>query len=76
MIHELLGINNNKVDLSRVPNINPEAKTVVLTTESDVFYKEHLMDNFGDLGQAVKRLAEKYRIVNEQNSNLDSIGKL
>lgn len=46
MVHELLGLNNNRIDLSRVPGISKELKEVVLSAENDEFYAnvrtEHL----------------------------------
>lgn len=38
MVHELLGINNNRVDLSRVPGISKDLREVVLSAENDEFY--------------------------------------
>lgn len=73
MIHELLGINNNEVDMSRVPNIKDEMKTIVLTTEHDDFYRDHIMDNFGDLGSAVKELTQKYAKENKKNTNIETV---
>ena len=38
MVHELLGLNNNRIDLSRVPGISKDLKEVVLSAENDEFY--------------------------------------
>lgn len=38
MVHELLGLNNNRIDLSRVPGINKDLREVVLSAENDEFY--------------------------------------
>lgn len=73
MIHELLTINNNEVNMSKVPGIKPELKTIVLTTEHDNFYHDHLYDNFGDIAVAVKDLTENYAKENKKNSNINSI---
>ena len=40
MIHELIGINNNRVDLSQVPGITKELEQVVMSAEYDEFYAE------------------------------------
>lgn len=45
MVHELLGINNNRIDLSRVPGISKDLREVVLSAENDEFYA-----NVGVLG--------------------------
>lgn len=73
MIHELLTINNNEVNMSKIPGIKPELKTIVLTTEHDNFYRDHLYDNFGDIAVAVKNLTEDYARENKKNSNINSI---
>lgn len=38
MVHELLGLNNNRIDLSRVPGVSKELREVVLSAENDEFY--------------------------------------
>lgn len=38
MVHELLNINNNRVDLSSVSGVAKELKEVVLSAEQDEFY--------------------------------------
>jgi hypothetical protein len=38
MVHELLGINNNRINLSSVPGISKELQEVVLSSEHDDFY--------------------------------------
>ncbi len=49
MVHEVIGIENNRVDLKNVPEIRPELKEVVLTTQYDHFYKGSMFLNFGEL---------------------------
>jgi len=39
MLHELLTINNNRVNLSEVPGVSKELKEVVLSQEHDEFYE-------------------------------------
>lgn len=38
MVHELLTITNNRVNLSQVPGIPKDLKEVVLSAEQDEFY--------------------------------------
>ena len=38
MVHELLGIHNNRVSLSNVPGISKDLQEVVLSSEHDEFY--------------------------------------
>ena len=49
MVHELLGIDNNRVDLSSVPKISKEMKKIVLSSEQDEFYAKNMFENFGDV---------------------------
>jgi len=38
MVHELLGINNNRVNLAHIPGVTKELQEVVLSAEHDEFY--------------------------------------
>ena len=38
MVHELLGINNNRVHLGSVPGISKDLQEVVLSSEHDEFF--------------------------------------
>lgn len=45
MVHELLGINNSRINLSAVPGISKDMHDVVLSSEHDEFYSRvnHLL---------------------------------
>lgn len=45
MVHELIGIKNNIVNLSNVPGISKDLEEVVLSAEYDEFY-EKVIFNF------------------------------
>lgn len=40
MVHELLTINNNQVDLSHVEDIKPDLQKLLLCAEQDDLYKQ------------------------------------
>uniref|UniRef100_A0A8C6NZI9 Vacuolar protein sorting-associated protein 45 n=1 Tax=Nothobranchius furzeri TaxID=105023 RepID=A0A8C6NZI9_NOTFU len=61
MVHELLGLNNNRIDLSRVPGINKDLREVVLSAEHDEFYANNLYMNFGEIGTNIKNLMEDFQ---------------
>ncbi|TBU47418.1 Sec1-like protein [Dichomitus squalens] len=61
MVHELLGIQNGRVDLSTVPDIRPELKEVTLSTSTDPFFQAHHLATFGDLGTALKSYVQSYQ---------------
>ncbi|CAA9986685.1 vacuolar protein sorting-associated protein 45, putative [Plasmodium knowlesi strain H] len=69
MLHELIGIENNKINMG----INPEESQIVMSCIYDDFYNEHLFDNFGDLGKAVKTYVDVYQEETSRKSNLESI---
>lgn len=77
MVHELLGIQNGRVDLSKVPDIQPElsvnwtlffvsARTdnyqeITLTTSTDPFFQKQHLATFGDLGTSLKEYVQDYQ---------------
>ncbi|KAI0826786.1 Sec1-like protein [Trametes gibbosa] len=61
MVHELLGIQNGRVDLGLVPDIRPELKEITLTTTTDPFFQAHHLATFGDLGTALKSYVQSYQ---------------
>uniref|UniRef100_UPI0037E82FF2 vacuolar protein sorting-associated protein 45 n=1 Tax=Semicossyphus pulcher TaxID=241346 RepID=UPI0037E82FF2 len=61
MVHELLGLNNNRIDLSRVPGVSKDLREVVLSAENDEFYANNLYLNFGEIGTNIKNLMEDFQ---------------
>ncbi|POW14192.1 hypothetical protein PSHT_07479 [Puccinia striiformis] len=61
MVHEILGIENGRVDLSGVPEIRNELKEIVLSTEQDQFFNKNLYSNFGDLGASIKSYVTEFQ---------------
>ena len=49
MVHELVGIKDNRVDLKHVEHLSEEMKEVVISSEDDHFYRRVMHSNFGDL---------------------------
>lgn len=76
MVHELIGINNGRVDLSDVPDIRPELKEIVLSQDQDPFFKTNMYQNFGDLGQNIKEYVEQYQVKTKSSMNIDSIADM
>jgi len=73
MVHELLGLTNNRVDMSKVPSIRKELREVVLSAEQDHFFKGSMNLNFGDLGSSIKDLVETYQRKTKSTAKLDTI---
>eukprot|EP00004_Rigifila_ramosa_P017711 TRINITY_DN4331_c0_g1_i1.p1 TRINITY_DN4331_c0_g1~~TRINITY_DN4331_c0_g1_i1.p1 ORF type:complete len:586 (-),score=156.91 TRINITY_DN4331_c0_g1_i1:56-1744(-) len=73
MLHELLGILNNRVDLRHVPDIKEDNKEAVLNPEIDVFYQNNMFENFGDLGVNIKSLMDEFQRKSQGTQNIASI---
>lgn len=57
MIHEILGINNNRVDLkSKRENIPEDLKEVVISCEDDKFFSQIMYKNFGEVAEDIHNL--------------------
>lgn len=76
MVHEMLGINNGRVDLQDVPDIRPELKEIVLAQDQDPFFKKNMYQNFGDLGQNIKEYVEQYQTKTQSTANIESIADM
>ena len=53
MVHELIGIKDNRVDLRHVEGLADEMKEVVLSGIDDTFFRRVLHHNFGDLSNEI-----------------------
>ncbi|XP_028411218.1 vacuolar protein sorting-associated protein 45-like [Dendronephthya gigantea] len=76
MVHELLGIKNNRIDLSNVPGISKDLQEVVLSSEHDEFYQKNKYLNFGEIAQNSKELMEEFQKTVKSNQKLDSIADM
>eukprot|EP01100_Stratorugosa_tubuloviscum_P013879 TRINITY_DN7149_c0_g1_i1.p1 TRINITY_DN7149_c0_g1~~TRINITY_DN7149_c0_g1_i1.p1 ORF type:complete len:568 (+),score=216.67 TRINITY_DN7149_c0_g1_i1:3-1706(+) len=76
MIHEILGFDNNRVDLSTVPNIAPEMQEVTLSSDNDQFYSKNVLSNFGDLAINLKQLLEQAQQDSKTNQKIESINDM
>uniref|UniRef100_A0A1B6FE66 Vacuolar protein sorting-associated protein 45 n=3 Tax=Proconiini TaxID=565685 RepID=A0A1B6FE66_9HEMI len=76
MVHELLTISNNRVNLSHVPGISKELKEVVLSAEHDDFYANNLYLNYGEIGQTVKQLMDEFQRKAKSHQKVESIADM
>ena len=76
MVHELLGINNGKVDLSDLPEVRLEMKEIVLSQDQDPFFKKNMYLNFGDLGGNIKEYVQQYQSKTKSNASIESISDM
>mmetsp|Transcript_21447 Transcript_21447/g.55201 ORF Transcript_21447/g.55201 Transcript_21447/m.55201 type:complete len:634 (+) Transcript_21447:87-1988(+) len=76
MVHELMGISNSRVDMSKVPGVKDELREVVLAPDSDPFYSQNMFLNFGDLGANVKAMVDEYQDKTHSHRKIDSIADM
>lgn len=76
MVHELLTINNNRVNLSNVPGISKELCEVVLSAEQDAFYAKNIFMNFGEIGTNIKQLMDQFQAKAKSHQKIESIADM
>ncbi|KAG5180767.1 Sec1-like protein [Tribonema minus] len=73
MVHELLGLTDNRCVLRGAPGVRKELEEVVLSCTQDDFFAKNRYANFGDLGAAVKGLMDEYQRLSKLNENIQTI---
>lgn len=73
MVHELIGIQDNKVDLRRIGKLPKDQQEVVLSSEQDSFFKANMHENFGDIGMNIKKMVDVFQQVSKSNQNIQTI---
>jgi len=76
MLHELLSMDNNRIDMSKVPNIRPELEMIVMSAAQDPFFEENILSNFGDLGVNIKKYVEDYQKQTKNTAKIESIEEM
>ncbi|ELT93726.1 hypothetical protein CAPTEDRAFT_126905 [Capitella teleta] len=76
MVHELLGINNNRINLSSVPGVSRDLQEVVLSSEHDDFYSANMYLNFGEIGSNIKNLMEEFQRKSQSQAKVESIADM
>uniref|UniRef100_A0A5K3EV04 Vacuolar protein sorting-associated protein 45 n=1 Tax=Mesocestoides corti TaxID=53468 RepID=A0A5K3EV04_MESCO len=78
MIHELIGIKNNRVDLDLSSSTPDKMSELTLSREFDEFFRKNQYLNFGDIGQAIKELVKNFQNVTKKvdAANAKSISDL
>lgn len=73
MVHELIGIKKNTVDMVNLTKVTDELKTVILSPEQDTFFRESMYLNFGDLSEKIKNYVNQYKQKTKLSSNVDTL---
>ncbi|XP_065194664.1 vacuolar protein sorting-associated protein 45-like [Sycon ciliatum] len=76
MVHEVLGIRNNRVDLSGAPGISKELQEVVLSAEQDEFYQSNMYLNFGEIGANIKTLVDHFQVKSKNQAKVETIADM
>ncbi|KAI9333982.1 Sec1-like protein [Obelidium mucronatum] len=76
MVHELFGITNGRVDLTSISDVRPELREIVLSSDSDPFYKKQMFLNFGELGGNIKAYVDEYQAKHKSSMNIESINDM
>ncbi|RWS23563.1 Vacuolar protein sorting-associated protein 45-like protein [Leptotrombidium deliense] len=76
MLHELLTINNNRINLSEVPTVSKEMKEVVLSAEHDEFYEQNMYLNYGEIGANIKALMEEFQTKTKSQQKVETISDM
>lgn len=76
MVDELIGITNNRVDLSAAPEVPPSHREIVLAQDQDAFFNESMYLNFGDLGAAVREYVQQYSMRTKTSEQLETVADI
>ncbi|KAJ3216577.1 vacuolar protein sorting-associated protein 45 [Dinochytrium kinnereticum] len=76
MVHETHGIVNNRVDLSSLSDVRPELREIVLSPDTDPFYRKNMYLNLGDLGANIKSYVDEYQVKHKSSMKIDSISDM
>lgn len=76
MVHELLKINNNRVNLSQVPGLTKDLQDIVLSEDNDEFYAGNMYRNFGEIGSNIKDLMEEFQRKTKNHEKVESIADM
>ncbi|ESN92176.1 hypothetical protein HELRODRAFT_194330 [Helobdella robusta] len=76
MLHELLTISNNRVNLSHVSSIPKDMHDLVLSADHDEFYSANMYNNFGEIGLNIKELVDDFQVKSKSQAKVESIADM
>lgn len=76
MVHELLTIHNNRVDMSQVSGVPSDFRELVLSCDQDEFYGNNMYANFGEIGSTIKNLMEEFQRKAHDQKKVESISDM
>ncbi|KAH7447578.1 hypothetical protein KP509_01G112400 [Ceratopteris richardii] len=73
MVHELIGIRDNTVNIKEASKLDKAQQEVVLSSEQDSFFKANMHENFGDLGMNIKKMVDEFQQKAKSNQNIQTL---
>lgn len=73
MVHELIGIKDNRVDLKHLEHLSEEMKEVVLSASDDPFFKKVKDTNYGELNTEIQKLVQTFLHSKQSQAQFNSI---
>ena len=73
MLHEILTINANCIDMAGVEGVPKELTKIMLSSEQDDFYANNMYLNFGEIGSNIKELVENFTRQKQITQKVESI---
>jgi len=73
MCHELIGLDKNRMDLRKAPQVKKEHEEIVMSPSQDKFFEDNLISNFGDLAMNIEQLLSKFQEQTKSHSKIESI---
>jgi hypothetical protein len=76
MIHEVFGIKNHVVDLSGCGDVPKELEKIVLSSQSDDFFRSNMYKDFGEIGETIRKLIADFQSKKKSHQNIENIGDI
>ena len=73
MVHELIGIKDNLVDLSEAPKVDKDLQRVVLSQGADEFFTQNMFRDYGALAENAKRMLDVYKSKFDSSRQLKTV---
>ena len=73
MVHELIGIKDNVVDLTGAHNVDKDLQRVVLSQASDDFFRDNMFLTYGALADNTRKLLDQYKNKFDKSRSLKTV---
>ena len=73
MVHELLEIQSNRVDLKHLDHLSAEMKEVVLSSDDDQFFRSIMFKNYGEVAEEIHSLVQRFLTNKKSQAQFKSI---